>query len=110
MSYLHILQDGTPPKVSGSLSPIGSFHTSGGSALPVVVVKILNFLKKEQQVWISKSSDCLGSAFKTGVSFPSLKKNYFPYSIGSLGIIAGFMLNSRTGQSINVVGHHIRAT
>ena len=50
MSYLHILQDGTPPKVSGSLSPIGSFHTSGGSALPVVVVKILNFLKKEQQV------------------------------------------------------------
>ena len=25
-------------------------HTSGGSDLPVVVVKILNFLKKEQQV------------------------------------------------------------
>ena len=50
MSFLHLLQDGTPPKVSGSLSPIGSFHTSQGSDLPVVVVKILNFLKKEQQV------------------------------------------------------------
>ena len=111
MSYLHILQDGTPPKVSCSLSPIGSFHTSGGSDLPVVVVKILNFLKKEQQVWISKPSDCLGSALKQGFHFwgdgtiqvaqyiPSLKKNDFPYSISSLGIYFILFLPGTTVKS-----------
>ena len=43
-------QDGSPPKVISSLSPLGSFHPSQGSHLPAVVVKVVNFLKKEQQV------------------------------------------------------------
>ena len=49
LGNMTLINQGNSPRISPSLSPIGSYSTST-SELPNVVVKLVNFLKKQQQV------------------------------------------------------------
>ena len=74
-----IFQGSSPPKVISTLSPIGAFPATDATSLPPVVIKLINYLKKEQQV----SETNLGvSQIKINMGTYNLQVKYYLRQLG----------------------------